>query len=54
MARFMETGRPQIIGTRVEVPAMRADGSRFPIEMTIGSLLYKGNSLFSAYVRDIT
>jgi two-component system sensor histidine kinase/response regulator len=54
MARFMETGRPQIIGTRVEVPAMRADGSRFPVELTIGSLLDKGKSLFSAYVRDIT
>jgi PAS domain S-box-containing protein len=54
MARFIESGDPKIIGTRVEVPGMHADGSRFPIELTIGSLADKGNTMFSAYVRDIT
>ena len=54
MHRFMETGQPKIIGTRVEVVGMRADGSKFPIELTIGSLWDQGKSLFSAYVRDIT
>ncbi len=54
MARFIETGHPRIIGTRVEVTGMRADGSRFPIELTIGSMADHGNPLFSAYVRDIT
>ncbi len=54
MAHFMETGQPKIIGTRVEVIGMRADGSRFPIELTIGSLWDQKNSLFSAYVRDIS
>jgi two-component system sensor histidine kinase/response regulator len=54
MARYMETGQRKIIGTRVEVIGMRADGSQFPIELTIGSLWDKGNTLFSAYVRDIT
>ncbi|MCX7145512.1 MAG: PAS domain S-box protein, partial [Sulfuritalea sp.] len=54
MARFIESGDPKIIGTRVEVPGMHADGRRFPIELTIGSLSDKGNTMFSAYVRDIT
>jgi two-component system sensor histidine kinase/response regulator len=54
MVRFMETGEPKIIGTRVEVTGMRADGSRFPIELTIGSMAENGNSMFSAYVRDIS
>jgi PAS domain S-box-containing protein len=54
MAHFMETGAPQIIGTRVEVTGMRADGSQFPIELTIGSMADNGPRLFSAFVRDIT
>jgi two-component system sensor histidine kinase/response regulator len=54
MVRFIETGEPKIIGTRVEVTGMRADGSRFPIELTIGSISEGDNALFSAYVRDIT
>jgi PAS domain S-box-containing protein len=54
MVRFIETGEPKIIGSRVEVTGMRADGSRFPIELTIGSISEGDNALFSAYVRDIT
>jgi PAS domain S-box-containing protein len=54
MERFMDTGMPKIIGSRVEVVGMRADGSRFPIELTIGSLPDNEKPLFSAYVRDIT
>ncbi|MCC7310345.1 MAG: PAS domain S-box protein [Sulfuritalea sp.] len=56
MARFIKTGEPKLIGTRVEVPGMRADGSRFPIELTIGSLSESetDDPMFSAHIRDIT
>jgi len=54
MARFMKTGHPEVIGKRLELLGMRADGTEFPIELTIGSLWQNGTPLFSAYVRDIT
>ncbi len=54
MARFMKTGQPMVIGKRLELLGMRADGTEFPIELTIGSLWQNGIPLFSAYVRDIT
>ena len=54
MARFIKTGEPTIIGRRIEVPGLHADGSRFPIELTIGLISKAGSPLFSAHVRDIT
>ena len=54
MARFIKTGEPTIIGRRIEVPGLHADGSRFPIELTIGLISKAGSPLFSAHVRDIS
>lgn len=52
--RFIETDTPRIIGKRVEVSSMRADGSEFPAELTITALKRQGEYFFSAYLRDIT
>ncbi len=54
MARYLRTSQPTIVGRRVEVTGMRADGSEFPIELTVAALRRHGVFTFSAYVRDIT
>jgi PAS domain S-box-containing protein len=54
MTRFMATSETRVIGKRMEMIGMRADGSEFPIEMVIGSLRENGEFLFSAYIHDIT
>jgi two-component system sensor histidine kinase/response regulator len=54
LARFKETGKSTIIGKRIEIAGMRADGSEFPIELSIAAQSYPGGYLFSAYIRDIT
>lgn len=54
MQRFVNTGKATIIGRRVEITGMRADGSEFPIELTIAATLHQGHYLFNAFVRDIT
>ncbi|MFU8788721.1 MAG: sensor histidine kinase [Methylobacter sp.] len=54
VARFVATGVNTIIGTRLEIVAMRADASEFPIELTISALKQKDGYFFSAYIRDIT
>ena len=54
LARFIKTGIPTIIGKRVELLGLRADGSEFPAELAISALQQHGEYFFSAYVRDIT
>ena len=43
-----------MLGRRVEMTAMRADGEEFPVELAITRIREGGSSLFTAYVRDIS
>ncbi len=54
MQRFVNTGKASIIGRRVEITGMRADGSEFPIELAIAATKAKAGYIFNAFVRDIT
>jgi PAS domain S-box-containing protein len=55
MARYLRTGQQEVLGRRVEVTAMRADGSVFPVELSITAVHLSGRPpFFTAYVRDIT
>lgn len=52
--RYLQTGEPTIIGRRVEMPAVRADGSEILVQLTI-SVDEEGDSpRFTAFLRDIT
>jgi PAS domain S-box-containing protein len=53
-ARFRETGVPTILDTRMELTGMRADGSTFPVEVTITRIDVPGEAGFAGYLRDIT
>jgi PAS domain S-box-containing protein len=52
--RFRQTGIGPILGRRVEVTALRADGTEIPVELAIAAIDAAGTPLFSAHVRDIT
>jgi PAS domain S-box-containing protein len=54
LSRFMVTGESHIIGKRMEITGLRADGFEFPMELTVGVLGQKDDYFFSAYVRDIS
>ena len=41
-------------GSRIEMPALRADGSRFSAEFTITRIKLVGQPMFTFYIRDIT
>jgi PAS domain S-box-containing protein len=41
-------------GSRIEMPALRADGSRFSAEFTITRIRLTGQPMFTIYIRDIT
>jgi PAS domain S-box-containing protein len=54
VARYAVTGEGAMVGHPVELPAMRKDGSEFPVEIAITRPALPGPPLFTGYVRDIT
>jgi PAS domain S-box-containing protein len=54
LARFLATGHSPILGKRLELPALRADGTEFPAELAINRISTDGPPMFTAYVRDIS
>jgi PAS domain S-box-containing protein len=53
-ARFLATGEAPVIGKRLELTAIRADGSEFPVELAITRIPSDGPPSFTGYLRDIT
>jgi PAS domain S-box-containing protein len=55
LQRFLQSGSGPVLGVRVEISAMRADGSEFEIELAIAIPTLMGkNYFFSAFIRDIS
>ncbi len=54
LARYITTGEARVLGRRVEMTAVRADGSEFPVELTITRIPLDGPPSFSGNLRDIT
>src|SRR5207244_10802005 len=54
MKRYLTTGETSLLGRRVEVTAMRSDGSEFPVELSITHVRLRQQSIFSASLRDIS
>ena len=54
LARYLETGASRILGRRLELTAMRADGSEFPAELTVTKIEAPGRPGFIGFIRDIT
>lgn len=54
LANHLATGEQGIIGKRVEMTAMRADGSEFPVELAVARIPLDDQPSFTGYLRDIT
>ncbi|WP_162937489.1 PAS domain S-box protein [Indioceanicola profundi] len=54
MERLRVGGRPRALGRRIEVEAVRRDGSMFPVELAITEVPLGPGRRFTAYIRDIT
>jgi PAS domain S-box-containing protein len=54
LKRYLETGEAHVIGKRLELPAMRADGTEFLAELSITVTQIEGVPTFTGVVRDIT
>src|SRR5271156_4140310 len=53
-ARYLATGETRVLGKRIEMTAVRADGSEFPVELAITRIPLEGPPSFTGYLRDIT
>jgi PAS domain S-box-containing protein len=53
-ARYLATGQQHILDRRIEMTAIRADGSEFPAEITVTRTGPAAEPAFTGYVRDIT
>lgn len=54
MAHFLATGEGPILNQRLELSALRADGTEFPVELAVTQIPVDGPPQFTAYLRDIT
>ena len=54
MARYLATGEGRLMGSSVEVEGLRADGSEFPVELTLGTWTQNGRRCFTGVLRDIS
>jgi PAS domain S-box-containing protein len=54
LLRYLHTGEAVLSNNRVEVTAMRSDGTEFPVELTVTPVHMQGETIFTAYLRDIS
>lgn len=52
--RFLASGESFLLNRRIELTAMRADGSTFPVELAVVPLSVRGERMFTAFIRDIS
>jgi len=54
LERFLADGTGPLLGRRVEMAALRCDGSEFPVEMTISAIRDGPGWTFTTFVQDIS
>ena len=54
LQRLLEGGEGPILDKRIEMTGMRADGSLFPVELTVTRIPGEEPPMFTGFIRDIT
>jgi PAS domain S-box-containing protein len=54
LGHYLATGEGPVLGKRLELSALRADGSEFPVELAITRNSDENPAVFTAYLRDIS
>ena len=54
LKRYLKTGEGPVLGRRIEINALRADGSEILVELAITPFRIHDEPIFTAYLRDIT
>jgi PAS domain S-box-containing protein len=51
---FLQTGQGPVMNRRIEITALRRDGTEFPVELAITPFRLKESYAFTAFIRDIS
>jgi two-component system CheB/CheR fusion protein len=54
LRHYLKTGEGPVLGKRIEITGVRADGSEILVELAITALRTGSQPIFTAYLRDIT
>jgi len=54
LAHYLKTGEGPVIDKRIEIAALRKDGSEILVELAITAIKIESAPIFTAYLRDIT
>jgi PAS domain S-box-containing protein len=54
LQRYLETGKGEVLGKRIEVSGLRKNGEEFPVELSISPIQDRESILFVGFLRDIT
>jgi PAS domain S-box-containing protein len=54
LAHFLASGQGPVLNQRIELAALRRDGSEFPVELTITPIRLGPGYIFSSFLHDIT
>jgi PAS domain S-box-containing protein len=54
LERYLATGEARVLGRRIELTGMRADGTEFPVELAITLVPGQARPTFTGFLRDIT
>ena len=54
MLHYLATGETRVIGKRIEITAIRSDGSEFPVELAITRMGAEKPPTFTGFIRDIS
>ena len=54
LARYIGTGESSLIGQRIEMIAMRSDGTQLPVELALSAVRSEGPPMVTGVARDIT
>jgi two-component system sensor histidine kinase/response regulator len=54
MKRYLEGGKPRIIGTGRELTAQHKEGHQFPVELSISKMVIDDEILFLGFLKDLT
>lgn len=54
LRRYAETGTGPVLNKRIEITALDRTGREFPVELAITPMHLDGQTIFSAFLRDIT
>jgi PAS domain S-box-containing protein len=54
LRRYLESGKGEILGRRIEVSGLRKNGEEFPVELSISPIQDRESILFIGFLRDVT